>query len=324
MSKSQEKAAKSFVSGFVSILGRPNAGKSTLLNRLVGAKIAIVTDRPQTTRQVLQGVVNRPGAQIVFLDTPGIHKPASRMNERMMHEVEEALEERDLLLLLVDATKEFGPGDQFALDLVKRARAKTFLVVNKIDLLPQKALLLPLLDRYHQVHDFAELVPISARTGENVPHLEDTIVRYLPQGPQYFPRGHVTDLPARFLAAEIVREKAILLTRQELPYATAVVVDQYQKTEQLLRLHATIYVERPGQRGILIGTGGERLKQIGTQAREEIEKAFHTRVYLELFIKVRPNWRESASFLEGLDWRRMAGAEDDNPDNPDNDDDEHE
>ena len=312
--KDSKPSAAPFVSGFVSILGRPNAGKSTLLNRLVGTKIAIVTDRPQTTRQVLQGVLNRPGAQIVFLDTPGIHKPASRMNERMMHEVEEALEERDLLLLLVDATKEFGPGDRFALELVQRAKAKTFLVVNKIDLLARKALLLPLLDQYNKVHDFAELVPISARTGENVPHLVDTIARYLPQGPQYFPRGHVTDLPARFLAAEIVREKAILLTHQELPYATAVMVEQYHKTEQLLRIHATIYVERPGQKGILIGTGGERLKQIGTEARLEIEKAFNCRVYLELFIKVRPNWRESASFLEGLDWRRMAGADDDSPD----------
>ncbi len=279
----------------------------------MGTKIAIVTDRPQTTRQVLQGVLNRPGAQIVFLDTPGIHKPESRMNQRMMHEVEEALEERDLLLLLVDATKEFGPGDRFALDLVKRAKAKTFLVVNKIDLLARKALLLPLLDQYNKVHDFAELIPISARNGENVPHLVDTIARYLPPGPQYFPRGHITDLPARFLVAEIVREKAILLTRQELPYATAVVVDQYHKSEQLLRIHATIYVERPGQKGILIGAGGEKLKQIGTEARMEIEKAFNCRVFLELFIKVRPNWRESASFLEGLDWRRMAGADDDSP-----------
>jgi GTP-binding protein Era len=312
--KAGRHSVSGFVSGFVSILGRPNAGKSTLLNLLVGAKVAIVTDRPQTTRQVLQGVVNRPGAQIVFLDTPGIHKPVSRMNERMMREVEEALQERDLLLLLVDATQPFGPGDRYALDLVQRARTKAFLVANKIDLVERKERLLPLLDQYHRLHDFAELVPVSARTGENVPRLLEAIVRHLPEGPQYFPSGHVTDLPARFLAAEIVREKAILLTRQELPYATAVVVDQYHKTAKLLRLHATIYVERPGQKGILIGAGGERLKQIGTQAREEIEKAFHSRVFLELFVKVRPNWRESASFLEGLDWRRMAGADDSGPD----------
>jgi GTP-binding protein Era len=302
----------SFVSGFVSILGRPNAGKSTLLNRMVGTKVAIVTDRPQTTRQVLQGVLNRPAAQVVFLDTPGIHKPDSKISQRMMREVHEALEERDLLLLLVDASQPFGPGDSFALDLVKRAKTKTFLVANKIDLLARKELLLPVLDRYQKMYEFAELVPVSARTGENVEHLVDTIVRYLPPGPQYFPPGHLTDLPARFMAAEIIREKAILLTRQELPYVTAVIVDQYEKHGGLLRLHTTIFVERDGQKGILIGAHGDRLKQIAIQAREEIEKFFDCRVYLELFIKVRPNWRESNSFLEGLDWRTMVGGEGEN------------
>src|ERR1035438_658623 len=218
-----------FRSGFVSILGRPNAGKSTLLNRMVGMKVAIVSDKPQTTRQTLQGVANRPadpqkgndGAQIIFLDTPGIHKGASKMNRMMMDEVQEALQDRDLLLLVVDASAPFGPGDAYALELVKRVKTPAFLVLNKADLLARIELL-PMLDRYSKMHDFAELVPVSARTGDNVEHLVDTIVRHLPEGPEYFPKGHVTDLPARFLAAEIIREKAILMTHQELPYSTAV------------------------------------------------------------------------------------------------------
>lgn len=306
-----------FRSGFVSILGRPNAGKSTLLNRIVGMKVAIVSDKPQTTRQTLQGVANRPanrqtghdGAQIVFLDTPGIHKGASKMNRLMMEEVQEALQDRDLLLLLVDAAAPFGPGDAYALELVKRVKTPTFLVLNKADLVA-KPELLPMLDRYNKMHDFAELVPVSARTGDNVEHLVDTIVAHLPEGPEYFPKGHVTDLPARFLAAEMIREKAILMTHQELPYSTAVIVDNYEKRGGVLRLHALVFVEKEGQKGILIGARGERLKAVATRVREEIEKAFGTRVYLEVFVKVRANWRESSRFLEGLDWRKMVGGED--------------
>jgi GTPase len=305
-----------FRSGFVSILGRPNAGKSTLLNRIVGMKVAIVSDKPQTTRQMLQGVANRQkggdGAQIVFLDTPGIHKGASKMNRLMMEEVQEALQDRDLLLLVVDASVPFGPGDAYALELVKRVKTPCFLVLNKADLLA-RAQLLPILDRYHKMHDFAELVPVSARTGDNVEHLVETITRHLPEGPEYFPKGHVTDLPARFLAAEIIREKAILLTHQELPYSTAVVVDNYEKRGGVLRLHALVFVEKEGQKGILIGAKGERLKTVATRAREEIEKIFGTRVYLEVFVKVRSNWRESSHFLEGLDWRKMVGGEDSAP-----------
>ena len=303
-----------FVSGFVSILGCPNVGKSTLLNALVGSKVAIVADKPQTTRQLLQGVVNRPGAQIVFLDTPGIHRPASRLNRQMMDQVEESLQARDLLLLMVDATKAFGAGDEFALALVRKSRTPAFLVPNKVDLLAtQKERLLPLLERYQKLHPFEELVPISARSGENVEHLLATILRHLPEGPQYFPPGHLTDQPARFLAAEIIREKVILLTRQELPYATAVVVDRFEKTSGLLKLHALIFVEREGQKSIIIGAHAEMLKKIGTLAREEIEKIFGQRVYLELFVKVRAHWRESASFLRALDWRRMVGGEDQFP-----------
>ncbi len=302
-----------FRSGFVSILGRPNAGKSTLLNRIVGMKVAIVSDKPQTTRQMLQGVANREfpdgGAQIVFLDTPGIHKGDSRMNRRMMEEVEEALADRDLLLLVVDASAPFGPGDAYALEVVKRTKTPCFLVLNKVDLV-DKPKLLPLLDRYNKMHDFAELVPISARTGNNVDHLVETIAKHLPEGPEYFPKGHVTDLPARFLAAEIIREKAILLTHQELPYSTAVIVDHYEQRGPILRLHALIFVEKEGQKGILIGAHGERLKTVATRAREEIEKIFNTRVYLEVFVKVRSGWRENGRFLEGLNWRNMVGGED--------------
>lgn len=302
-----------FRSGFVSILGRPNAGKSTLLNRMVGTKVAIVSDKPQTTRQTLQGVVNRGegdnAAQIIFLDTPGIHKASSRMNKMMMEEVEEALQDRDLLLLVADASQTYGPGESLALDWIKRTKTPCFLVLNKVDLLPRLQLL-PLLDRYSKLHDFAELIPISARKGDNVDRLLDTIVRYLPEGPEYFPKGHITDQPARFMAAEIIREKAIHLTHQELPYSTAVIVDNYEKRGGVLRIHALIFVEKEGQKGILIGAHGERMKQLAILAREELEKAFGMRVYLEVFVKVRANWRESNRFLEGLDWRKMVGGED--------------
>ncbi len=307
----QEPTAPSeFVSGFVSILGPPNAGKSTLLNRLVGTKVAIVAEKPQTTRQSLQGVVNRPGAQVVFLDTPGIHKPRSRLNQLMMEEVEEALRERDLLLLLVDATKTFGPGDQFAIECLRKSPTPSFLALNKIDLLREKKVLLPLMDHYQNLHSFREIVPVSALTGDNVEHLLSTILRHLPQGPPYFPPDHITDLPARFLAAEIIREKIILLTRQEVPYAAAVLVNDFEKTTGLLRIHATAFVEREGQKGILIGARGEMLKKIGSLARKELEQTFDGKVYLELFVKVRENWRESPGFLKGLDWRKMVGAED--------------
>ena len=301
-----------FRSGFVSILGRPNAGKSTLLNRMVGQKVAIVTDKPQTTRYALQGVVNRPDAQIIFIDTPGIHKAETRMNRKMMDEVEEALHERDLLLFVVDAAVPYGAGDAYALEMIKRVKTPTFLVLNKADVIPRLQLL-PTLDRYQKLHEFAELIPVSARTGDNVNHLMDTIVARLPEGPEYFPKGHITDLPARFMAAEIIREKAIILTHQELPYSTAVIVDSFEKRGNILHLHALIFVEKEGQKGILIGAHGEKMKTLATQAREEIEKAFGSRVFLEVFVKVRAGWRESNRFLDGLDWRKMAGGEDQVP-----------
>jgi GTP-binding protein Era len=298
-----------FVSGFVSILGRPNVGKSTLLNALVGSKIAIVTDKPQTTRNRIQGVVHRPHAQIIFLDTPGIHRAETRMNQRMMAEVREALKGCDLLLLMVDASREFTPGDEYALALVQKLTIPVFLLPNKIDLLANKEPLLPLIDRYRQQHPFAEIIPISAIAADGLQTLEERILAALPEGPQYFPPDYLTDQPARFLAAEIIREKVIVLTRQELPYATMVLVERFEEKPGLLRIHAAIFVERPGQKGILIGTRGEMMKKIGTRAREELEKRFGQKVYLELFVKVRPGWRENPRFLRAIDWRSMVGED---------------
>ena len=298
-----------FASGFVSILGRPNAGKSTLLNTLVGSKIAIVTDKPQTTRNRIQGVVNRPHAQVIFLDTPGVHKPNSRINRKMMAEVREALRGCDLLLLLVDASRPFGPGDQYALELASKAGRPSFLLVNKIDLVPDKRQLLPLIEQYRQRRNFAEVLPVSALTGDGVGELVERLIAALPEGPQYFPPDHLTDQPARFLAGEIVREKVIQLTREELPYAAMVLVERFEEKPALLRIYATVYVEREGQKGIMIGARGDKLKKIGTWARKELEKLFGLRVYLELFVKVRPRWRESPLFLRATDWRSMVGEQ---------------
>ena len=296
-----------FVSGFVAILGRPNVGKSTLLNALVGSKIAIVTDKPQTTRNRIQGVVHQPNAQIIFLDTPGIHRADTRMNQRMMAEVREALKGCDLLLLMVDASRESGTGDQQALAMVQKLAIPAFLLPNKIDLLANKESLLPLIDRYRQQHPFAEIIPISAIAADGLQTLVERILAALPEGPQYFPPEYLTDQPARFLAAEIIRERVIALTRHELPYATMVLVDRFEEKPNLLRIHAAVFAERPGQKAILIGVRGEMMKKIGTQAREELEKRFGQKVYLELFVKVRPAWRENSRFLRAIDWRSMVG-----------------
>ncbi len=276
-----------FRSGFVSILGRPNAGKSTLLNLLVGSKIAIVADKPQTTRTTIQGVVTTPAAQIVFVDTPGIHKGDSTINKRMMETVRAALADRDLLLFLADASREF----------------------KKIDLLKDKSRLLALLERYRGLHDFAEYIPLSAATGENLDRLREAIVTRLPEGPAYFPPDHMTDQPERFLAAELVREKILHETRQEVPHSVAVLVDQWEESAVLIRIFATIYVERDGQKGIVIGAGGAMLKRIGTLAREEMERFFAKKIFLDLHVKVQADWREKAAFLDALDWRTMAGRD---------------
>jgi GTP-binding protein Era len=298
-----------FISGFVTIAGRPNAGKSTLLNALVGTKLAIIADKPQTTRTTIQGILNTPSAQVIFLDTPGIHRADSRFNRRMMEMVRPALEDRDLLLYIADATQSLTPADEEALDLIRKSRTATFLLLNKIDRLKNKSALLPLIEAYRTRMEFQEIFPISALTGEGLSELKTAIIRRMPRGPQYFPPDQITDQPERFLAAEIVREKILTETRQEVPHSAAVLVDQWDDTSNLTRIAATIYVERPGQKAILIGAGGSMLKKVGTLARQELELLLGRRIFLELFVKVQPHWRENAEFLNALDWRSMAGTQ---------------
>ena len=297
-----------FRSGFVSIIGRPNAGKSTLLNALVGEKLAIVTRKPQTTRNRIQGVVNlkrqgkRPASQIVLIDTPGVHKPLNGLNRRMMKEVYDALEGCDLLLLIVDVTEKFGTGDKFVVDIVKHSGQKAFLLLNKIDRVDKQELL-PLIATYKELYNFSEVVPISALKRDGLDVLLDAIVKALPEGPRYFPDDQITDQPERFLVAELVREQVLLATEQEVPYATTVLIDRYDEGAKLTSVAATIYCEREGQKAILIGKRGETLKKIGTAARLQIERRLNTKVFLELFVKVRPGWRDSRQFVEETDWR---------------------
>ncbi len=289
-------------SGFVAIVGRPNAGKSTLINALVGTKVSIVTPVPQTTRNCILGIVNCPDGQIVFMDTPGIHKPLSRLNEQMMSFVRQALAERDLTLFIADASARFGKGDEFALELLKQYAPKTILLLNKIDLI-EKTRLLPLMDRYSKLHEFEEIFPISAKQGEELPELLEAVMKRLCEGPQYFPPDVYTDQPERFLAGEIIREKVILHTRQELPYVTAVFINNFEETKTLTRIHATIVVEKESQKPIVIGAGGSRIKQIGTEARQELERLFPPKVFLELHAKVELGWRDDRAVLAALDYR---------------------
>jgi GTP-binding protein Era len=297
-----------FKSGFVSLIGRPNAGKSTLLNALVGQKVAIVADKPQTTRTSIQGVFTGPEAQIVFVDTPGIHKADSPLNKRLMDTVRASLEERDLLLFLVDAARTFSEEDRHSVDLVRRSGGTpVILVLNKIDLVKEKARLLPLIEEYRRLYDFAEYLPVSAARGLGLDDLRKAIIGRLPEGPAYFPADHVTDQPERFLAAELVREKVVRLTHQEVPHSVAVMVDRWEETSTLTRIYATIRVERDGQKAIVIGTKGAMLKKIGTLAREEMERIFGVKIYLDLHVRVQAGWREKSAFLNALDWRTMTG-----------------
>ncbi len=348
-----------FRSGFVSIIGRPNAGKSTLLNALLGQKLAIVTHKPQTTRTRIHGVLEvplvkktkgepgHPAAQVVLVDTPGVHKPDTQLDRRMMQEVQDALEERDAVLFLVDCTHRL-PGardtpanppdaeasdasrykgfaarkrdlsaaeDDFALSLVKRLDCPVLLVLNKIDAIPKQDLL-PLIAHWSNLHDFRDVVPISARKKEGLDLLLNKVVAVLPEGQRYFPKDQVTDQPERFLVAELIREKILMLTGEEVPYAAAVVVERWEdppagakKTRDgklpVTKIAAAIFVERTGQKAIVIGRAGDMLKRIGTAARKEIESLLGTRVFLELFVKVQEEWRASRGFVEDLDWRRQ-------------------
>jgi GTPase len=301
----------SFRSGFVCILGRPNAGKSTLLNALVGEKMAIVSPKPQTTRNRILGIVHVPkrkgqgGAQIVLIDTPGVHKPDSSLGRKMMVEVREALEGCDLVLVIMDAAHKFDPRDQFALDLVKQSGAKTFLILNKIDLIREKSKLLPKIEECRNLCNFDEVIPVSALKRQRIDELLNAVISVLPAGPAYFPEDQVTDQPARFMGAEIIREQVLLHTSEEIPYATTVIVDSFEEGAKLTRIAATIYCERNGQKGILVGRHGQMLKKIGTAARLQIERMLGTKIFLELYVKVEPGWRESRSFVQDLDWRHQ-------------------
>ena len=295
-----------FVSGFVSILGRPNAGKSTLLNALVGMKVAIVADKPQTTRTTIQGVLTTPAAQIVFLDTPGILKAETTIQKRMMHSVREALSERDLLIFLVDATEPFSEKDRHAVDILKKTDTPALLVINKTDQLRTQESVLPLIEEYRKLHNFVDFIPVSALKLRNFAALRQAIISRLPEGPMYFPEDHITDQPERFIATELIREKILHGTQQEVPHSVAVVIDRWEDAPNITRVYATIFVEREGQKGIIIGAKAALLKQIGIRAREDMEKLFGIKIFLQLHVKVQPHWREKPMFLNTLDWRTMA------------------
>jgi GTP-binding protein Era len=293
---------KEFRSGFVAIVGRPNAGKSTLVNRLVGQKIAIVTSKPQTTRNRIQGIVTKPQGQIVFIDTPGLHEADSALGRQMMQEVAAALEGIDVLLLMVDASSMHPHADDLLLEKAKRFRGKTILALNKVDRLP-KPKLLPLIESFSKAFEFSAIVPISALQGTGCDELLDETLKHMPQGEPYFPEDQVTDQPERFLAAEIIREKAIQLMYHEVPYALAVVVEKYEEKPGLLRIEAVLNVERDSQKKILIGHKGEMLKKIGTEARKDLEAILDSKIYLGLFVKVSPDWRGNPQKVRELDWR---------------------
>ncbi len=303
-----ERIARPHRAGFVGIVGRPNAGKSTLLNALIGEKLAIVAHQAQTTRTSIQGVLSTPDAQIVFIDTPGIHKSDTLFNRRMMQTVRGALQERDLVLYVADATKSITEEDQHAVSALDKS-SKAVLVLNKIDRIDDKRLLLPVIESYMRLFPFIETVPISARNGDGLAELRRVIEEHLPAGPPFFPADYLTDQPMRFLAGEIIREQILRAVREEVPHATAILIDEWEETPRLTRIAATIHVERPGQKIILIGNRGQMLKKIGSDARQELERMLGRKVFLSLFVKVKPNWREDASFLNSVDWRSMIGSE---------------
>jgi GTPase len=289
--------------GFVTILGRPNAGKSTLLNALLGTKLAIVAAKPQTTRTSIQGVLTLPEAQIVFVDTPGIHKSNTLLNKRMMDTVRASAGGPDVVLFVIDALAQFTDEDLQAVDLAKKTAAPVIAVINKVDWLTEKPKVLNLIEKYRTLHDFAAYIPISAKTGDGLDVLRREIIERLPTGPSQYSDDYLTDQPQRFLASEVLREKVLHHTQQEVPHAVAVVIDTWEDTPKLLRIAATIYVERPGQKAILIGAGGAALKKIGTLARKELEHLFDRKIFLQTFVKVRSGWRQDPQFLAAVDWR---------------------
>jgi GTPase len=287
--------------GYASLVGRPNSGKSTLLNRIIGEKIAIVSDKPQTTRNRILGVKNYPEGQIAFVDTPGIHRPLHRLNVRMVDAAVDTLREVDVIALVFDASTKPGHGDDYVSSLLNDVRTPAVLVLNKIDLVP-KARLLPLIDQAQRWHDFAAIIPVSAATGDGVDRLETVLLEQLPEGQPGYPDDYLTDQPERVLLAETVREKVLQHTRDELPFSTAVVVDEFneEERERLLRLYCTIFVETESQKRIVIGRGGDLIKRIGTEARRDLEAFFGTKIFLDLRVKVSPDWRDNDRVLDAI------------------------
>ena len=294
-------AEREFRSGYVALIGRPNAGKSTLLNRLVGEKIAAVSNKPQTTRHRIQGIVNLPNAQIIFVDTPGVHKPGHLLNRRMMAAVHDAIMSVDLLVLMRDASASTGNGDRFVLDLVKRSGQPAILLLNKVDKVKEKEKLLPLIESYAKEYKFAEIVPVTALKGEGVDIFLEQIAKHLPKGEPIFEKDEMTDQPVRSLVAEMVREKILRSTGEEIPYVTAVVTELFDETDpEITRIFCAIYVEKPSQKKIIIGKQGARIKDIGTKARADIEALLGRSVYLKLFVKVVEDWRNRERDLDEI------------------------
>lgn len=295
---------KNFKSGFVTIVGRPNVGKSTLLNNVIGQKIAIMSDKPQTTRNKVQGVYTTDDSQMIFIDTPGIHKPKHKLGEFMLKVSKNALREVEVIMFMINATQKLGAGDKYIMEMLKDTKTPVFLVVNKIDAVHPDGLL-EIIDAYKAEFDFAEIIPISALQGNNVQQLLDTLKKYLPEGPQYYPADQVTDHPERFIIAELIREKVLHLTRDEVPHSVAVEIEKIAKDDNkdLVRINASIIVERDSQKGIVIGKRGALLKEIGTRARKDIETLLGSKVYLELWVKVQKDWRDRASQLRDYGYR---------------------
>ena len=287
--------------GFISLIGRPNAGKSSLLNKIIGAKLAIVSDKPQTTRNRIIGVKSYPCGQAVFMDTPGIHRPLHRMNVRMVEMALDSIRRVDVLGVIVDAAEMIGGGDRFILQQLRRVKSPVFLVLNKIDLIA-KPKLLPMIDWYRQRYEFEEIVPVSALVGDGVPELESLLLKHLPDGDPLYPEDYLTNQPEKFFVAETVREKLLQHTHAEIPFSSAVVVDQFQEVDErgIIRLHCSIIVEQASQKPIVVGRGGSMVKTIGMEARKELESFFDTKVYLSLHVKVRSDWRESDRLLNDL------------------------
>lgn len=293
-----------YKSGFIAIIGRPNVGKSTFLNHVVGQKIAIMSDKPQTTRNKIQGVVTTDEYQMVFIDTPGIHKPKHRLGDFMVKIAEDTLNEVDAIMFMIDAEKGYGRGDQFIIDRLVSVKTPVFLIINKIDLVKPEDLLL-LIDEYRKKADFQEIIPISALQGNNINRLLEVLVEYLPDGPQYYPPDHVTDHPERFIITEFIREKALHWTREEVPHSIAVALDSMEKRKDgTVYIQATIITERNSQKGIIIGKQGKMLKKIGHEARIDIERLLGSKVYLELWVKVKKDWRNRSSDLFELGFRK--------------------